>query len=211
MSVSVFRSARLAALLVVIVALSACETSVRSAVSTYRNEGFNFAAGSVLVVAEHAEQDDSLEFAFFKQKLEERLVKVGYSIHPKGAAPEGAAYLVKLSYHIDRQESDSHSSGRILYSGRIGHRNSIAGGYYGGHNDRDFEYLREVNITIDRNTPESSRSESDKFLQIRAQSAGRCEHLSVVFDEMLDAIFSNLLRANGSIEQVRVKGETQCP
>ena len=73
-----------------------------------------------------------------------------------------------------------------------------------------------MSLKIERNRVKGSKAKvqgagNSQILQVNASSKGRCRHLTVVFDEILDAIFSNLLRENGSVEEVVIKGDVRCP
>lgn len=145
----------------------------------------------------------SLEFIYYKDKLAERLQSAGYAL----SDVDGSEYLATLAYGVIRQEKDEPST-RVVIGGHFGHYLHYPHSpiFLSDVDNPKFEYVRELSINIER------LGESPiKIMKIKATSVGRCEHLTVVYDEMLDAIFSNLYRANGSVEKVAVKGEARCP
>ncbi len=193
-------------------AMTACQSIVRSDVSTFREEGAVLGEGTIFVSAADAVNADdkatteSLEFRFFKDKLTKRLQRAGYVPADKGTAQ----YHATLSYGVIRQEKDKPDT-RVVIGGHFGYyphypRGSLLITDVSG---TEFEYVREVNVLIDRVA--SGTNDSAPVLQVKAISLGRCEHLSVVYDEMLEAIFADLNRPNGSVVKVSVKGEANCP
>ncbi len=186
--------------------LVACESSVSTKVSTYRGDTIAVEPGSMIhIVAEEGLEEDSLEFDHFKSKLAAHLQLLGYTVVDKPSAE----YVAALGYEVERQQAETPNS-HLHYNGVWGtrhHRNVIVVGDTDGD---EFEYLRNVSLKIDRLTP-SADEKKQKIIQIKAVSRGKCEHLNVVFDEMLTAIFTNFERADGSIEKVKIKGDARCP
>ncbi|VUD56816.1 hypothetical protein TDB9533_02413 [Thalassocella blandensis] len=189
-----------------ILLLGACQSSVRTDIQTYRNETAGIpAAGTVYIKPASGEEHVSLEFEFYKKKLAGRLKALGL----EQTENKQADYLATLGYAVSRQEKDEPSK-RVFISGYYGYapypgRGMVTADTYGS----DFEYLREVSLTLDKNTQQKAEAK-DKIVQVIATSEGECQHLSVVYDEILDAIFSNLWRANGSLMRMTVKGEAKC-
>jgi len=188
--------------------ITACQSAVRTDIATYRDEQLTLIPGSVRVVPDSEETSETLEFRYFKDKLEIRLGAAGF----RAVEAETADYTARLGYSVSRQEKDKPNS-RVFIGGHVGYY----GGY--GHYPRgsvliadggdEFEYVRELAIAIDR--APAADGEAKQLLQVKATSVGRCEHLTVVYDEMLDAVFNNLMRADGSVEKVTINGDTRCP
>ncbi len=145
----------------------------------------------------------SLEFIYYKDKLAKRLQSAGYTL----SDADDSEYLATLAYGVIRQEKDEPSS-RVVILGHFGHYLHYPHYpiFLSDVDNPKFEYVRELSFSIER-----LGESPTKIMKIKATSTGRCEHLTVVYDEMLDAIFSNLYRANGSVEKVSIKGEARCP
>jgi len=197
-----------AVLMACIFAISACSSVVRTDVQTFRDENASFSTGTIRVATESDEAPETLEFRYYKDKLEQRLSSLGYT----PTEDENAQFIAKLGYSVSRQEKDKPHS-RVLIGGQFGYgygypysRGSVLLSDGGG---AEFEYVRELSLAI--NQPEAAKKDSN-VIQIKAVSVGNCEHLTVVYDEMLDAIFANFMRSDGSIERIAIKdAEVACP
>lgn len=193
------------ALLLATLLLSACQSIVRTDVATFHKEDAVFDSGSVVVLPKDGVATSNLEFAFYKTKLEQHLSDMGLS--PTDS--DDADFVARLGYSVSRQEQDKPNS-RMLIGGhfgtpfRYGHSSIIMSDDLGA----EFEYVREVSVVIERNGPEQ---DPEQLLAVNASSIGKCEHLTVVYDEMLEAIFRDIRRPNGSVENIKVKGEAACP
>lgn len=196
-----------------LVLLAGCQSLVRTDISTFRDDRVALGKGSIVVQPISDEQRDSLEYQYFKTKLESKLISAGYSL----ASASEADYSARLDYGVNRQEADQrYDRGRIVHvGGHIGHHANHSSVILSSNDGPEFEYVREVSLRIQKaHTPSAGDDDtngSNRVLEIRATSEGRCEHLTVVFDEILVAIFDNIRRANGSVEHVRVKGDARCP
>lgn len=182
--------------------LVACQSVVRTNIETFRDEKRDFSAGSIRIVSEDEVENPSLEFRYYRDKLEAKLAQTGY----QPTESKDAEFIAKLGYRVSRQEKDRPNS-RVVVGGHIGGfypRSSIL---ISDNIGSEFEYIREISLTIDQ----SQDSKTSRVVQVKATSMGRCEHLTVVYDEMLDAIFSQLIRPNGSVVNVSVKGDLKCP
>ena len=194
---------RLSILVVMSLLLAACQPAVRTDIATFRDEGLSLTPGSIVVVPDSDETAQSLEFRYFKDKLAARFQAAGLS--PEES--DSTDYVARLGYSVSRQEKDQPNS-RVYIGGHIGyHRYPHHGSVLLSDVGDEFEYVRELTIAVERRASEAPL----QIVQVKAASVGQCEHLTVVYDEMLDAIFSNLLRADGSVEKVTIKGDTRCP
>lgn len=184
--------------------LAACQSVVRTDIETYRKSA-PLPSGSIYVTTVPAEESKSLEFSFYRDKLAAKLVEAGFT--PQPTADDSTELVATLSYGVLRQEKDEPNS-RVIIGGHFGYypyypRASIL---VSDLDHQEFEFVRDVTLTITRND-----DASEQLFQVKASSIGQCKHLNVVFDEMLEAIFQNLARENGSVEKVRVKGDARCP
>lgn len=183
--------------------LTACQPVVRTQIQTFHSESETLAAGNVFIAPAGGEDMDTLEFQYYRNILATKLAQIGLQSSSKAEA----TYLATLGFAVSRQEKDKPSS-RVFVSGFWG-RYPHSGVVLSDDLGPDFEYVREISLTIDKKAPPAA--EKSQLLQVRASSEGACQHVSVVFDEMLDAIFQDLWRANGSVVSVKVKGEASCP
>ncbi len=186
-------------------AVIGCQSIVRSDVSTFRSEETALGEGSIYVKPGNKEATESLEFRFYRDKLAKRLQRAGYTLAEKGAAQ----YEATLNYGVIRQEKDKPDT-RVVVGGFWGYYPHYPRGsmLITDASGAEFEFVREVNLRIDRIVSGDAR---EPVLEVKAASIGHCEHLTVVYDEMLEAIFSDLKRPNGSVVKVAVEGEARCP
>ncbi|MFL0808781.1 MAG: hypothetical protein K6L76_00050 [Agarilytica sp.] len=207
--------------------LSSCESVIRAKVETFRDTNAGLPTGTIVVRSGDEALNDSLEFKHYRDRLAQRLQEVGYTVQKEGPSE----YLATLAYAVSRQEKDRPSS-RVVLGGHFGYYSHYPRGsiLITDFNGQEFEYVREVSLSIARsdsgstsdtassNTTKPAEAKpitikpiNKKILEMRATSVGHCKHLTVVYDEMLHAIFSNMNRSNGSIDSVKVKGELRCP
>lgn len=192
------KTLKFASLLALIAILSACQSSVRTKIETFRGDT-TASSGTVYIAPMGGEENDTLEFDFYREKMALKFKSIGLMQSNKNDAD----YIATLGIGVSRQERDQPRS-RVYVSGYWGHyprTGLVLTDDFGS----EYEYVRELRLTLNSNT-----NPQDKILQINASSEGECEHLSSVYDEMLDAVFANIWRANGSIVQINVKGSAKC-
>ncbi len=197
--------------LFVLVNITNCATRVSSKVSTFRNDANLLSPGTIIVKPEEGVAGDSLEFRYFKEKLEEKLKEQGYKTRQLDQEPE---YIAYLGYGVEQLERDD-KGGRIYFTGGIGRGHPYGSRY--GHvfvsntgNVQD-QYSRFISFRIDANKPPLEEDVfAHKIVQVTARSQGNCELLAPVYDEMLEAIFQKIDRPNGSIQSVTVPGKAVC-
>lgn len=220
--------------LTVLVLLSGCTSTVRTRVSTFVEPTADFGEGTIAVKHADESKENSLEFEFYKAKVEAHLRNLGYRI----AAPEDAQYIAHVGLEVEKLEpSWRHSSFFVgnhfgpywntgfgpYWDPGLGHyyrpdhpfyRHRIYGPrpYYWGTSVSPrygAEFARTVSLTISK-MPSASDGEPQRTYEVKATSVGHCSEMSVVFDEMLSAIFQNFPGENGAVKTVRVPGETKC-
>jgi hypothetical protein len=194
-----FDSARLLLLMALVFSVG-CAGTVKTRVNTFSTPAAGSDRGTLVVLPAREELGRSLEFAWYREKVEQVLSGLGYT---PVADREAAEFVALLDYGVEAARSD-----RDTYvSGGWGFGRSR---YYGSSVvvvdklDRD-EYLRRVALAIERKTPEAQR-----IYEVSGVSQGRCGILSVVFDEMLDAILQGFPVGNASVRTVSVRGDTRC-
>jgi len=199
---------RLAALFFVC-ALVSCASKVRTNITTFTNENTSFSVGTIQITnLVPRNNQNSLQFEFYKRKLAAKLEGIGYKV----VDSDNADFIAFLDYGVVRRERESDNThlsvglgyGRYSRFGRVVFTEPFT---------REFEYLRRVHLAIEDNVGQGERpseSTKDKLVELDAVSLGRCAQLLEVFDPMLEAIFKNLYRANGSTEKVVVPGGGAC-
>ncbi len=183
-------------LLLVLVLLQACASNVRTTITSFALDEKPLPAGSVRILPGGApKRKADLEFQFYAKELEKKFESVGYTVAQDG---ELADYDVHLSYAVQRQEREKPGSRTFVHTGF---------GFYGPRfgssvvldpRDAEFEYVRLVEIHIIKH----GGSVENALRAVKAVSAGNCEYLISVFPSMLNSIFKNLHRSNGSVVTV---------
>ncbi|MFT5083231.1 MAG: hypothetical protein ACI9Y1_001271 [Lentisphaeria bacterium] len=198
----------------VVLMLASCQSNVRTDIATFRNTSIPFAKGDIRVVPVDIKGTENLEFRYYKIRVEDKLRALGFT--PTESAT--SEYIAQLAYGVSRQEADKLGS-RVFVSGNIGRFSRYS--HYGSvifadDLGKEFEFVREIDLIVakrskDTRVADEKADKGEQLIQVRALSEGKCEYLTVVFDEMLEAIFSDFLRPNGSVEKVSVKGDIRCP
>lgn len=180
--------------------LTACASAVKTRVNTFSAPSTTLGVGTLVVKPAREELKRSLEFAWYREKVEASLRGLGYS---PVADAEGAEFVALLDYGVEEVQAD-----RDAY---------VTGGWGFGHSryfgssvvvvdevDRD-EFLRFVNLVIEHNRPEG-----EQVYEVKGASKGQCGVLSVVFDEMLVAMLQGFPSPNATVKTISVRGDTRC-
>lgn len=181
--------------------LTACTGVVSTQVSTFRSAQLSPNNGSVFVLPSNSALKPSLEFAFYRERSELALSALGYSIAKNIDSADNLAYL---DFGVDQVEVDDHqlpvgyiAQGYRPYNSRVG--------VVVVDDGKETQFLRRVKLVLARNDVEQTH-----FYEVSGKSVGRCGVLSVVFDEMLEAMLQNYPAANASVKNIRVSGDTAC-
>lgn len=187
---------------VLMLPLLSCSSHLRTTITTFQDGALPIAVGTFHVVPfENTPASEQLKFGFYKKQLEDKLKHMGFSL----ATDTEAQYTVYLSFSTTRREKDQKHSDvhfRGLYARGRGHGSGgIVIRDFRGH---EFEYVRRVQIGMEE------KSSAHKLVEIDAVSFGECNQMPSVFSPMLDAIFENFWRTNGSVEKVVVPANIIC-
>jgi len=199
--------------------LSACG-GVSTTLSTYRSAESLPVGATFNIVPEITKADeesgdvasafDQLEFDFFAQKLSDRLVAMGFQ-HLDGQASDAQApdLVVTLVYDVERQRrNDPRPNHFYSFYGHFGFFHRYGSIVVIDDNDRErWEFIRKVKVKIER--PRDDQ-DAEQMLSLTALSRGHCQHLSSVYDEMLEAIFANFYQPNGSVIRAKTKSRGPC-
>ena len=71
--------------------------------------------------------------------------------------------------------------------------------------DKETQYERYIRLVI-----AEKANEQKPLYEVRGVSRGRCGVLSVVFDEIFEAMLQDFPAASGSVKTIGVKGESKC-
>lgn len=192
---------RSALVLVAVLMLGGCASTVSTRVNTFRTPGDMPASGSVTVQASDPQINRSLEFAWYRGQVETALSNLGYTVT---SDPKAAQFVAVLDYGVEPVEAGRRGP---LFTTGWGFGRSR---YFGTNvvfvdDDRRQEFLRHVQLVIERNEPDGER-----VYEVSGASQGRCGVLSVVFDEMLTAMLKEFPSANASVKTISVKGDARC-
>lgn len=193
-------------LLAVVLMISGCASSVRTQLNTFMAEDARFGQGTIAVKAANDQLQESLEFSLYKKKLEAKLQEAGYQI----STPEEARDIARLGYYVEEARARARQPNLVFTTG-FGryYRHGGIGFLVNDRTDYQDEYLRTISLVITR-TPEAAGEEPRRIYETTAISKGSCPVMSVVFDEMLAAIFQYFPDHNGAVRSVTVRGEGNC-
>lgn len=216
---------RLITLMLSAMILTGCGPGVKTNKTVYYSTQ-HAERGLIYVAAFSNQQNSSLEFTHYKRKIETYLQAVGFiPTQDKGHAE----FTALVSYGIGDRVTTSDSvpiygqtgGGITQHSGSF---NSFGGGYgtFSGtsHTMPTFgvvgsipvsntTYTRQIAIDIVR-TSTLATDRPEKLFEIRGKSSGSCSVISEVFDEMLEAMFTDFPGENGKSKRVEVKSEANC-
>ena len=190
--------------------LAGCASKVVTSIETFRNPSLEMRQGAtVAVVAENQTVGDSLEFQYYQEKTLSQFNQLGYST----ADVDTADYLAYLGYGAEYRDKDRGRT-RVYWGGGYGHgfRSRVSGNVILADSYEQDEYQRFVSLKVEENVQVNAESDAveNKVFALNATSNGHCEHLSAVFDEMLEAIFANLNQPSGSIVNASVESDVKC-
>ncbi len=199
-------------LLLLVGFISGCASTLETRVSTFRDESAVIGQGTIKVVPDKSELTDSLEFGLYRQKLEQKLAALGYT-----PVEDNPRYIAQLGYWVEEREvpddgprTSIGTSIGTVFGGRVGVGTGIT---LGGGRGTETEYYRVITIAIEdnRSFPRDGKArQANRLVEIRASSAGSCGNLPVVFDQMLDAVFTDFMRPSGSTVTVEVPADSDC-
>lgn len=187
-------------LLAGILLASACSTTLNTRITTFKDQAVNSdTIGSVYIRPLEADKAGSLEFSWYAEPLASRMEALGFRV----VKDPDADYLLDLEYGVNRRGADDKNSNTVFISGGFGSfRRGSSVGVVLDNDDDTYEYERVVNLRLTKRAGDAN-TKGLSLLEVSAVSVGRCELLLPIYPAMLDAIFTDLYRANGST--VRVK------
>ncbi|MEY3122912.1 MAG: hypothetical protein RI993_1737 [Pseudomonadota bacterium] len=181
--------------------------------------------GSISVVSGEAGVNNSLEFAAYKRKFENKLSEAGYTIE---SDPNKADFIALVAYGIDNGETTTvstpifgqtsggttYSSGTVYGSGGSASYRGTSYtmptyGVVGSSTGSVTTYNRAVALDIVE-AKSFKEGKPKKVYEGRTKSKGSCSVIVEVFDEMLAAMFSDFPGENGRNRKQVVPGVFNC-
>lgn len=201
-------SLRILLIFVYMVLLGACSNQVRTQLNAFQAEGASLGSGTIAVFPVDKDLANSLEFKLYKTRLEDALSAKGYTI----VQSEAADYRAELAYSVEERQPKRRGTyydnwrGYYGFSWGLGHHHHYPRSRVGlAYSVREIDRFDRT-LSMDIYQVKSS----DKVYEIKAVSTGNCAIMSVVFDEMLEAVFTEFPYQNGIVRSVTVEGDTRC-
>ena len=214
--------------LLLILSMAACSpliTHIKTDTTAFYAETFE-TNGSIVVLPGDISLNNSLEFDFYKQKVQENLKAVGFSIADNIETADFAALLLyavddgKQSvvytpiYGQTSRRINSYSDiaydekGRAVYI----RRNYLSPnfGVVGASADAKINYRQTIALDIVKANSLKDDKPS-KLFEGRTISSGECPVIVEVFDELLEAMFIDFPGENGRNRSQTIESITNCP
>lgn len=177
--------------------------------------------GTIAVVASDVSVNNSLEWAAYKKKFEAKFADNGYIIEQD---PNNARFIALVAYGIDNGETAIVSTpiyghtggGTTTTTGTAGNVNYTATSYtmptygvVGTATSSQTEYTSAIALDIVES--DSMKEDSpNKVYEGRAKSTGTCSVIVEVFDEMLEAMFTDFPGENGRNRKIETPSINNC-
>ncbi len=186
-----------------VILCSGCVSQVATRVNTFRASGPMAASAAIAVTAQDTAQTKSLEFDFYKTRVEQALVKQGFRV----ANLRDAQYVAQLDYGVKRLDINKGSGMHtgFLTSGARGPVGMGAGVVVVDDNKNTPVFERKIGLVIAENNADAKR-----IYETTGVSEGACGVLSEVFDDMLAAVFAEFPAANGGSKTIKIKSSSAC-
>lgn len=213
---------RLIALLLITIlyGCNAIAPVIRTNVTVFYKDHYS-PRGTISVVASDAGVNNSLEWAAYKKKFEAKFADNGYIVEQD---PGNAQFIALVAYGIDNGETaivttpiyGQIGGGMTTTTGTVGNVSYTETSYImpiygvvGTSTNSQTEYTRA--IALDIIEADSIKENSpNKVFEGRAKSIGTCSIIVEVFDEMLDAMFTDFPGENGRNRIIELQSITNC-
>lgn len=181
--------------------LAGCSQQVYTKVNAFKQESATFGRGEIVVRAADPQSADSLEFAYYRGRIEAALAKLGYV---PVADPTAAEYETLVSYGVAESDVEDRGLRTGFIAPGYAHSYGVRSGVMIIDDARNLEYVRRLSLAINRIEP------AERIYEVTGYSRGRCGVFSVVFDEMLEALLKEFPAESGSVRTIGVRGESRC-
>lgn len=181
--------------------LAGCSQQVFTKVNAFKQESAEFGRGEVIVRAADPQSADSLEFAYYRGRIEAALAELGYV---PVTDPASAEYETVVSFGVAESEVEDRGLRTGFISPGYTHSYGVRTGVMVIDDSRSLEYVRKLSLAISQLDPPK------RIYEVTGYSRGRCGVFSVVFDEMLEALLKDFPAESGSVRTIGVRGESRC-
>lgn len=177
--------------------------------------------GTISVVASDVGVNNSLEWAAYKNKFEAKFADNGYIIEQD---PNNARFIALVAYGIDNGETaivttpiyGQIGGGTTTTTGTAGNVSYTSTSYtmpiygvVGTSTNSQTEYTRAIALDIIE-ADSIKEALPNKVYEGRAKSIGTCSVIVEVFDEMLEAMFTDFPGENGRNRKIESQSITNC-
>lgn len=201
-NITAIRWLKLAMVLSSLLIFAGCTGVVRTQINAFKAEQESLTPATIAVEAGDEVANSSLEFAHYRGRVENKLADQGFTIVRPDQGPE---YIAKLSFGVQETEPTRTSSTSYVTQPYGSYFRPNLGVVVTRDSGRR-EYLRRVNLQVAR----QQYGEILPVYEVTGRSYGRCPIISVVFDEMLEALFTDFPAEAGTVRNVSVRGDTRC-
>ena len=201
-----------------------CTNKIRTTTTTFYAPEHQ-QRGAIIVMSLDRQANNSLAFKHYQSKFNDKLKAQGYSI---ARSVEESDYIALVSYGIDHGKSSiistpivgQISGGTEYRSGTVyidGKKTTYSGfsytmpvyGVVGSSTRTITKYTRAIAMDIVK-TDSFKLKKPVKMYEVRAKSVGNCSVMLDVFDEMLEAMFTNFPNESGKAIVVAVDSDSNC-
>ena len=207
-----------------LVACSPLQTYLKTNTTVFYKESFQ-SKGSIIVLPGDINLNNSLEFDVYKQKLQAKLGAEGFSIAPDLASADYAALLL---YAVDDGKQSLiytpiygqttrriHSFADVAYNadGKAVYirRNYLSPSFGVVGASAEAKTTHRQTVALDIVTADSlNQKESVKLYEGRTISSGDCAVIVEVFDELLEAMFTDFPGKNGRNQSRTTDSDINC-
>lgn len=208
------RTAKLAAIPLLLAGLAACATPFKADVSRFQSQLPAPTGQTFAVVADDPKLAGGLEFALYADEVEEEMVRLGYT----EASPESANLLVRFDYGVDKGRERIRETGfgrsDPFYNpwygynrpfGRLGYR----GGWGYGYNDSFFNrggirsdtiYTSGIDVKIDR-------AGGERLFEGKAEAISTSNRLQYLVPNLVEAMFTDFPGSSGETVRISIAPE----
>jgi len=210
------RTAKLAAIPLLLAGLAACATPFKADVSRFQSQLPAPTGQTFAVVADDPKLAGGLEFALYADEVEEEMVRLGYT----EAAPENANLLVRFDYGVDKGRERIRETGsarydpfygpwygyqRPFYRSRIGFGRGWGYGYHDSFFDRgDISsytvYTSGIDVKIDR-------ADGERLFEGKAEAMSTSNRLQYLVPNLVEAMFTDFPGSSGETVRISIAPE----
>lgn len=198
--------------LLLLLCLSGCATVDATTTSLYAPDYKS--AGTIAVIASVAEVNNSAEFLLYKPRIESKLAASGYSIVSN---PSEADYVALVAYGMDLGMTGFVSTPIFSQTGGGAKASAYGSSSYsmpaygkvGSSSPSITSYRRAIALDI-VDAASMKQGKAKKVFELRTTSVGTSSSIACVFDEMLDAMFTDFPGTSGKAHSTTVPYDGDC-